>query len=76
MADVDVIMTRSQFEQARTKIAAKGVTLVGDAGEVTEAGVTLDFTFVEPKLSINILKCSYPKFMVEHSIKGWFHDNA
>jgi hypothetical protein len=76
MSDINVNLTRVQFEQLRTKIAAKGLNLVGDAGEATAQGVTVAYQYAEPNLSIDIVHSTMPHWMVEHSLKGWISANV
>lgn len=66
-------LTRAQLEAKRAELAAKGVQLVGDSGEFTNRGVTVEFTYQEPTLNVEVKDSGpYPGFFVNHAIKGWF----
>lgn len=47
-------VTREKLEGARVELAKNNVHLVGDKGTLTASGLQLDFTYVDPTLTIEI----------------------
>jgi hypothetical protein len=73
MTTMTFTLTREVFEKCRRDLAAEGVQLVGDSGEMGRLGVKASFTFVEPTLTITILKSGFfSSQYIQSKIDYWF----
>ncbi len=75
MSTFTIPLTRQQFEAARAKLAAQGVTLTGDSGEVEGHKVGMAFSYDGSSvltLTVEHKPWIYPESEVEKQIRGWF----
>lgn len=71
-------ITRGDFEAKRQELAADGVELAGDSGEIDKDRVKLSFIYSEPELTITVLDkpLYYPAGKVESAIRDWFEGKS
>lgn len=68
-------VTRDQLESKRVELAKEGVPLTGDSGILTDHGVSIDFHYNEPTLTVEITNYGgHPQFIVNHVVSNWFKE--
>lgn len=64
-------LTRDQFIAAKSRLFSGDFT--GDSGRVTFNGVTVEYSYNDPTLLINVLDYGgHFQFLVNSTIKDWF----
>lgn len=67
-------LTRQQLESKRSELATKGVQIVGDSGNFSDKGVSIQYTYAEPTLIVTVLDFGgHAHFIVNHIVSDWFH---
>lgn len=65
-------LTREQFEAKRKEAKQSGFDLQGDKGTTpSQHGVTLDYDYVEPTLTITIHANVLVRAFAEKSVRAW-----
>jgi len=75
MAPLTFTLTRAQLETKRLQLMNQAnILLDGDAGQFTAESCTIQFSYVEPTLTIQVLAKPwiYPESAVTGKITSWF----
>lgn len=69
-------MTREQFDARRAALAAKGIAITGDSGEIDQRGVRVRYAYDGAVLSLEVFKkpMLVTRGYVEGKITEWFQE--